>query len=748
MRARWLVAVLTVASLAITALGAAQPETGRAEAGTEQKTAAGKGSARISAGESVRAAESGLLALDFNPRTAEVAVTDLSSGTVWSSNPVDRAGDGIAKGIKKQDLNAQLLLDYVDPLNKPFQLNNFIGSIQEKAFTWKRIEGGVEVLFEFPKAGFAIPVEYRIKDDAFTATIVANRIEQRDKFRLVNIYLMPFFGAGSIRDEGYLFVPDGSGALIRFNNNKSIYRSYNERVYGGDQAIDRSERSGVTEAVRLPVFGLKRNDRAFLAVIHQGAYQAGIIAEGSRKSNQYNAVSSYLNMTEFESNILMPGSLNEKTVVRASQSVAGNRPFEVRYYFLNGEKADYAGMAERYREYLMEEQGVTPVAAKAADRIPLMMEFLGGVKKRDTFLGIPYGTVEALTTFNDLRTVADRLIEAGMTNLGIRYRGWMKGGMKDKVPASLDAESNLGGDKAFRSLIEDMRVKEVAFYPEIDPVSLYKNGNGFIRFFDAARNISRAPALKYEFLISNGTKNKQVKPWYLLKPESVKEALEQFSSSAEKQGLERVALQSIGSMVYSDFRRNMLSKNETGQLWEEGLETTASRIEGISFDQPNAYTFPRAENLTGVPLYSSRFDNQDEAVPFYSIAVSGLIPAYGEPINLMGDTRAYMLKLIETGTLPAYRFIARDSSLLIGTDFDGLYSGDFNLWFEDVADQYKELNEALAPVLGKAITDHEKLGEGVYRTTFSGGKSVVVNYTGETATVGNEQIGPYGYRVR
>lgn len=742
MRARWWIAVLTVASLAFSAFGLAQPETGKAEHSSVEPAAAGP------AGPSVRAAATGRLTLDFNPQTAEVIVTDLSSGAVWSSNPADRESDEIAKGIKKQDLNAQLLLDYVDPLGKPFQLNNYIGSIQEKAFTWKKIEGGVEVLFDFPKAGFAIPVRYSIKGDAFSATIAADRIEQRDKYRLVNIYLMPFFGAGSLRDDGYLFVPDGSGALIRFNNNKSIYRGYNERVYGGDQAIDMPERSKVTETVRLPVYGLKRNDQAFLAVIHQGAYQAGIIAEGSRKSNQYNAVSSYLNLTEFETNILMAGSLNEKPVVRASESVTGNQPYEVRYYFLNGEKADYAGMAERYRTYLTEEKGVTPAAAKASGRIPLMMEFLGGVKKRDTFLGIPYGTVEALTSFKDLETVAGRLIEGGMTNLGIRYQGWMKGGMKDKIPASLNAESNLGGDKAFRKLLQTMDGKGIAFYPVVDPVSLYKNGNGFNKFFDAAKNISRAPSLQYEFLISNGTRDTTVKPWYLLKPESVKKALERFSASAGKKGLERVALQSIGSMVYSDFRRNTLAKNETGQLWEQSLETAASRIGGLSFDRPNAYTFPSAENLTSVPLYSSRFDIQDEAVPFYSIAVSGLIPAYGEPINLMGNTRAYMLKLIETGTLPAYRFIARDGSLLIGTGFDGLYSGDFNRWFNDVAAQYKELNEALAPILGKAITDHEKLAEGVYRTTFSGGKSAVVNYTDETVTVDNERIEPYGYRVR
>jgi hypothetical protein len=745
MKVRWLLTVLSAAALVLATIGTAGPGIGQAEE-TEQ---AGAGDRGIKpGGESVRAAKTARLALDYNPRTAEVTVTDLLAGTVWSSNPVDRESDGIAKGVKKQDLNAQLLLDYIDPLGKPFQLNSFTGSVQQQAFTWKAIEGGVEVLYEFPKAGFVIPVAYSIQGDAFVATIQADRIEKRGKYQLVNVYLLPFFGAGNLNDEGYLFVPDGSGALIRFNNNKSIYRSYNERVYGGDQAIAMAEQTRVTETVRLPVFGMKRNDEGFLAVIHHGAYQAGILAESSRKSNQYNSVSSYLNLTEFETNILMAGSLNEKAVVRPSSQETGNLPYEVRYYFLSGDKADYAGMAERYRQYLTEEQGVKTVPARSDDSLPLMLELLGGVKKRDTFLGIPYGTVETLTSYKDVESIAGRLIEDGLTNLAIRYEGWAAGGMKDEVPVSLDAEGNLGGDKAFRRLIRSMEDQGIALYPVVDPIHLYENGNGFSKFADAAKNISRAPALRSAYRISNGTKDPSVKPWYLLKPESVREAVVRFAKNAERSELDRAAIQGIGSVVYSDYRRGALSKNETGQIWEASLETAAGKLDGLSIDRANAYAFPAAESLTNVPLTSSGFDIQDEAIPFYSMAVSGLIPAYSEPINLMGNTRAYLLKLIETGTLPAYRYIARDGSLLIGTDYEGLYSGNLALWYDDMLAHYEELNAALTPVVGQPIVEHEKLAEGVYRTTFGNGIAAVVNYTGEAVTVERETIDPYGYLIR
>jgi hypothetical protein len=696
----------------------------------------------------VRAAANEHLALDFYPETAEIAVTDLSSNMIWASNPPDRVTDSIAKGTKKTDLSSQLLLDYVDEQGKPFSVNSYAGSVQERAFSWKKVEDGVEVVFTFPKTGFTVPVRYTLNGDAFIATVLTDRVEQRGEYSLVNIGLLPFFGAGSINDQGYLFVPDGSGALIRFNNNKSIYRSYNEKVYGGDKALDISEQGALKEDIKLPVFGLKKNDHAFVAVIHQGEYQAGIAAEVSGKNNQYNSVYSYLNLMEFETNVLMPGSLNEKQVVRASRSLAGDVPFEVRYYFLDGDQADYTGMANRYKDYLKKEKGVRPVVRPQKTGIPLHLEFLGGIKKRDTFLGIPFNTVEVLTSYSDVLEAAKNLKERGIGNLSISLDGWMSGGMKDEVPTSFDAERKLGGRKGFENMIDGLRAWGIAFYPAVDPIRLFEGGNGFSRFFDTVKGISRAPVVKYEFRLGSGAKNKDTKPWYLLRPESVKEAVEKIAKAAEREGVQHLALREIGRTVYSDFRRSAIPKNDTGKWWEEALKSAKARVPGLLFDHASAYTFPYADHISNVPLYSSRFDVEDETVPFYSIAISGLIPAYGEPINLSSEPENYLLKLIETGTFPAYRLIAREGALLVDTDFDSLYSGDFSLWFDDIVEQYRMLDDALRQVAGQAIVGHEKVAEGVYRTTFANGKSVIVNYNAESVAVGRDRIEAKGYLIR
>lgn len=709
-----------------------------------------------------KAAENDSLMLHVDAASGELAVTDKASGAVWSSNPPARESDELAKGVKKMDLGSQLLIDYIDDLGKPFQANSLTGSVNEVAPEVRAIEDGVEIVFQFPKAEFSIPVRYTIKDDAFSAMIVTADIKQGSKYKLVNISLLPFFGAGGLQEEGYLFVPDGSGALIHFNNGKSSYRSYNERVYGGEAALDLPTKAEVKQAIKMPVFGMQKGKQAYVAVIAQGEYQAGIVGDTSGKNNSYNNVYSYLNLTEIESNLLLEGTLNEKQVTRSSASMTGDVPFEVRYYFLNGEQdASYVGMAKRYKQYLQDQnvqnqnvqnQNVQEQAEQqevvAADGLPLLIDFLGGAKKRETFLGIPYNTVETLTSFKDVSLVADELLNEGIGSLSIRMQGWNNGGAKSEVPVSLSAEGNLGGNKGLHQLGEELAAKGVAFYPSVNPVYLYESGNGFSKFSDTVRSISRAPALKYEYRLSDRTKNKTASRWYLMKPSSVAEAIDRYTTAAMKKNFGAVSLEAIGSTVYSDFKKDSSSKNETGAVWQQILQEAADKMDAVAFDKANAYTFPHAAMLTGVPLYDSGFDVTDETVPFYSIVTSGWIPSYSEPINLSSMPRDYMLKLIETGTYPAYQFIARNSAKLTGTEFDWLYSGDYSAWEQVMLEQYKELDAVMQHYQGSSIVDHKKLLAGVYETTFANGTSVIVNYNDGAVNVQGTEIPANGYLKR
>ena len=85
-----------------------------------------------------------------------------------------------------------------------------------------------------------------------------------------------------------MLVPDGSGALIRFNNGKGRMAEYTQDIYGRDGAIAMKAQGPVVQTAALPVFGIQKNGQAFLAVIQEGDARARLHANVSGVTSEYN----------------------------------------------------------------------------------------------------------------------------------------------------------------------------------------------------------------------------------------------------------------------------------------------------------------------------------------------------------------------------------------------------------------------------------------------------------------------------
>ena len=83
------------------------------------------------------------------------------------------------------------------------------------------------------RALFVIPVTYRLEGDQFIVNVSTENIEGND-FILQSITVLPYFGAAGTKQQGYMFVPDGSGSIINLNNGKLDAYPYNETLYGID----------------------------------------------------------------------------------------------------------------------------------------------------------------------------------------------------------------------------------------------------------------------------------------------------------------------------------------------------------------------------------------------------------------------------------------------------------------------------------------------------------------------------------
>ena len=384
------------------------------------------------------------LELYFEPSLVQLRVKDKATGVEWRSNPENAAEDAVAFGQNKTRVQSLLELSYADDQSNFFTANSFAESVQADTYTYEYGDDGVYVNLQFAKQGFEIPCFFGIREDRLVARIFSEQIQQHGNLQVTSIAFLPYFGAGSGEEEGYLLVPDGSGALIYFNNQKQTYQPYSQKVYGRNLALNVQSNLLNTQNATMPVFGIQKGQDTLLAVITEGEYQTEIKAEIAGRLTANNAVYSNALFIQSEYNTLLSGSDNEESVVMLSPQHNQFSYYEVSYFFLE-ENSGYNGMASRYRQYLIEEKGMQQTAGEAQKSVNLT--FLGGVEVSKTLLGVPYRAVKKLTSFAELKdTVLELQKEAG-NSFQINMRYLEKDSSMSMMPTKLTYEGVLGGAK-------------------------------------------------------------------------------------------------------------------------------------------------------------------------------------------------------------------------------------------------------------------------------------------------------------
>ena len=245
---------------------------------------------------------------------------------------------------------------------------------------------------------------------------------------------------------------------------------------------------------------------------------------------------------------------------------------------------------------------------------PLYLDLYGSVDLTKPFLGVPYKSVEPLTTYDEaaeiLQTLQDRVVE----EMAARYLGWTAGRpTKEKIPVKVKPERKLGGKQGFLDLLTFADSLNIPIYPSLDLVQFQKSGRGISRFFHSAQTINRAPAYQYSYKVSTMLKDKKEKPWYLLSPVRLPEIVEKSAASLQGLGSSKLALEFFGSRVYSDFKT--VDRGAAVEYFVEALEYLSQETSSILMETPNDYALPYLDHAVGVPVQSSGFDITDDSVP-------------------------------------------------------------------------------------------------------------------------------------
>ncbi len=660
------------------------------------------------------------LTLSLDTGSGQVCVTDRRSQKRWYSNPVDAAEDENASGVTRTNLLSQVLVKYKDG-NSITALNNYAGSIKNGGAAFSASGNTIRADFTFKKADLVIPVVYSIEGGIFSAEIRLDEMQENGSCAIHTIELLPFFGAGGLQDEGYLFVPDGAGALIDFNNEKAEYPQYEKPVYGEDTTLLSDAYALNSEKIRIPVFGLKSGDHAFAAYICSGAESASIAAAVSGFLCSYNRVSSAVTYRSVETLDLKDHTGKNVTGVFTALNHIDTASYRVEYTFLNGADANVAGMAAVTRERLAAQRQSRSLKQR------LVLDLYGATHVEKAFLGIRYTGTRTLTTYEQALAILQDLKESGVSDMDVAYRCAAPGAVGGGLSLDVKPWKKLGGSKAYAALSAYAADNAIRMYPYADLQRYAKSSGGFFTLTDSAMGLDLVPAKLYGYSSVTRAQDKTTQASYLLAPQKLAAAEKKLLKSVRSHRVDGLLLEEVAGSLYSDFSRKGYLRDKARLETEQILRELSSET-GLMLADPNDYAFEYAEVITDLPMGSSGCRLFDRDVPFLQMVLHGLVDYTGRAVNLDGITQKEILDTIATGSQLKFALMSESAEAVVNTPLDCLYSAGYT----DRADTLKALYRKVAAV-NQAVLEAQMIS---YRndgqlscTGYDNGVQVVVNYT-------------------
>lgn len=686
-----------------------------------------------------RKAQNKNLELYYNKEKALFAVRMIASEYVWYSSPLDWENDEKASGFTKNALPSLLSIRAKDKNSTFRPANSYINVVKRHGVKVSKIKNGMRITHQFVREGISIPLDITLDSDSVILSVPLAEItedpDSETQLKLLDFEIDPYFGAAESNEDGFILVPDGSGAVIKFNNNRTE-TTYQQYIYGRDNSIIPVKRKTVTQNVALPVFGLSREGAGYIGIVEDSSARGILNAETAGQVTSYNAVSASCIVRDFDSFSFRErtGTPRDVRIFEKTDLATLGDVFSVRYVFLSPEDNSLAGMAKTYRSYLQKNDAFPKQKNDAAPA--LVLNFIGASIKKQPVAGFPMNIDIPYTTFKDARATIEELQSQGVKNFVVKFDGWIKGGVLGKYPSKASASGQLGGNGDLRKFISWLAEQGIPFYAGADFVNLFQEDAGHIKELDVNHAINRSTVKIPDYRMSTFTDEKSTDayPYYILRAPYVENYYTKFMKSFDKRfPTIGIAPDSIGNELSSDFGTKGTSRTATLEAFKNLLATTASS-RNILLSRPFDYALAYTSYITDIPTQSSMFDIESMSVPFYQMVLKGYIPFSTIAANRSNSLVDYKLGLIETGGDVSYLWIAnhpdsvRDSRL---QSFVNVYQND---WIKDAAAVYAEVSKVTAQVKGKEIVSYSIDGD-IHTTVFSNGVTVTVNYGDKTYAV-------------
>jgi hypothetical protein len=663
--------------------------------------------------------------LKLDPTTAHFLIADKSDGRIWRSYP-DPAqwSRETTTGLWRTHLRSPIMFQTIDLSGNKSQPkdSNWLdqnGTLQNL----ETFDGGFRVTFDMPAAQLTVPIEVKLEGDSVTTRIIDSGLKE-GKQSLLWIRLYPFFGAErSEGQDGYMVIPDGSGAIISYDpNSTNTNRIYSEPVYGEDLAFRTSPFDSPRQPVMMPIYGAKNENQSFLTVLEDGAEFAHVLASPSGVYSSYNWItaqndyrSSFKQVTNREKN---------SSFITYNKNERNHSDRVNRYILLEASKSDYVGMAERYRNYLMERTNLQKLKPRPG-KVPMDITIIGA----DSASGLIWDRYLKGTTTSEAMRMVQRLYGLGIDNMRVRYWGWQKGGFGESGGLT-NVDKRLGGDSGMRQFVDLAHSLDIPVFLRTDYLNNNTGAGGFSSRIHGVRDMGGTPIGSLASL------------------SFVQKIVDRDIAYFKKLGVDGVELQGLGQFLNSDFNtkygvtRNQARSQQQqliSKITEGNLQVIGYRSSFFGAPQMNAIASLRDD-------YSYDLFTKT-GIPFAQIALHGLIPYSASPSNERDQFRQEFLHAIEYGENPAYQFTNEASDDLKYAENLYFYSPAYKNWEQTAVQEYQMWNTALGDVQDQFIVGHHILESQVRETTYENGKRIIVNYGVTPYNYEGKTVNPEDYLI-
>lgn len=671
--------------------------------------------------------------------TLSVIVRNKTTGALMESTLSDANDDGVNNKTWSGYMRSGVVLSAIKGTTDTYQVD-LVTCKNTINITYQ--EDGFSAVIYFPEYEFGLTVNVTLDGNALVVNVPDESIIENgvDTF-IGTISLYPFMGYTYLdSQDGYMLIPDGNGALIYLDNKDKKYSSgFSQMIYGTDYGISniaspsllREDYDTVIDVKKVlaPIYGMVHLEDKFgyLAIVEEGEKRASIEAHPNGVMVDYNrCFAKFIERTVY----VQPLNKTNADTMNKVEVDRTHTDLQVRYLFVADEEANYSGLANQYRDYLLEQNLVTVQDTNYKTRV----DFLG--TDREEWLITTKAVT--MTTTEQVKTIYQELKDGGVESLLTVYKGWQSGGLYNVPITKYKADRHIGGTGSLTKLIKDSAQDGYDLYLYSD--GLRVNPSETSTLYQVVKKINKRT-------LTESVYSKVYQTFMYIMPNKANNNLKKLIQSYTKDGVSNMALSGISNTLFSySYKGNYYSRYDCADSYLNTV-STLNDAANLILEQPFAYLWNDTKAFLDMPLGSSKYMYVDEEIPFLSMVLKGILPMYSDYVNFEANKAEFMLQMIEAGVYPSFYLTYEDSSELIYTNSSDLYSTKYDT-YKDLIVEYDQIFSELSGLTKDSyIIAHEKPQNLTTKVTYDNGVVIYINYNKTPVTIDGVLVDGMSYKV-